>query len=239
VLHSHYARDHFARLGLPDEKLLVAHNGYDPRRFEGAPDKLTLRRELCLPIDAKVATYAGHVNATKGLDIVLSAAARLPELRFLLVGSSGHGLVERLARAHANVTLVPWQPFDRTVHYLLASDVLIQPPSRVPLAVVGNTVLPMKLFLYLAAGRPILAPDTPDVRELLRHDHNALLVTPGDVSATAAALTRLTHDAALAARLGENAGATAQGLTWDARAAEIERFLQHRLERQRAEASAR
>ena len=32
----------------------------------------------------------------------------------------------------------------------------------------GSTVLPLKLFFYMASGRPILAGDTPDIREVLR-----------------------------------------------------------------------
>ncbi len=234
VLHSEYARARFARLGVEAARLAVVHNGYDPSRFAGAPDKATLRAELSLPAGAPIATYAGHVNATKGLDVVLRAARRLPQVRFLLVGSRGRGLVERLARHHPNVTLVPWQPFDRTVRYLLASDVLLQPPSGVPLRVIGNTVLPMKLFLYLAAGRPIVAPDTPDVRELLQHEHNALLVRPGDAAGTAGAIDRLLGEPALAARLAEQAQASARDLTWDARAEKIERFLEHRLREARS-----
>jgi glycosyltransferase involved in cell wall biosynthesis len=229
VLHSYYARARFARLGVDSERLEVVHNGYDPGRFAGVPEKRVLRERLGLPPAAMLVTYAGHVNATKGLDVVLKAAKELPEVRFLLVGSSGDGLIERLARGHRNVDLVPWQPFDRTVHYLLASDVLIQPPSQIPLRVIGNTVLPMKLFSYLAAARPIVAPDTADVRELLTHEVNALLVAPGDSSGTAGALRRILEQPALATRLAEGARATAEGLTWDARAEKIERFLMRRL----------
>jgi glycosyltransferase involved in cell wall biosynthesis len=161
---------------------------------------------------------------------VLRAAAQLPNVQFLMVGSGGGvGLIEWLARRHRNVTLVPWQRFDRATHYLLASDLLIQPPSSVPLRVVGNTVLPMKLFSYLAAARPIVAPDTADVRELLRHEDNALLVASGDATNTAAAIRRIVTEPALAARLAESARVTAEGLTWDARAEKIERFLAQRL----------
>ena len=83
----------------------------------------------------------------------------------------------------------------------------------------------MKLFLYLAAGRPILAPRSPDTAELLRDDDNAVLVPPGDAVAAAEALRRLLADPERVARLGAAAFATSEGLTWDARAEKIERFL--------------
>jgi glycosyltransferase involved in cell wall biosynthesis len=229
VLHSHYAQKHFAQLGVPLARLAVVHNGYDPSRFTHAPTKLALREQLSLPLDATLATYAGHVNATKGLHVVLSAATQLPGVQFVFVGSNGAGPIEWLARRRQNVTVLPWQRFDRAAHYLLASDILIQPPSSLPLHVVGNTVLPMKLFSYLAAARPIVAPDTADVRELLHNEDNALLVASGDAEATARAIRRLATEPALAARLAENARVTAEGLTWDARAEKLERFLMQRL----------
>jgi starch synthase len=229
VLHSQYAADCFAALGIDPDRLAVIHNGHDPTRFAGTPDKRLLRQQLGLPLEATIATYAGHVNATKGLDVLLKVAGALPDVRFLLVGSSGEGLIERLARRHVNVQVVPWQPFDRTVQYLLASDLLLQPPSSVPLKLVGNTVLPMKVILYLAAGRPIVAPNTPDIVELLRHEQNALLVPPGDSSATAAAISRIMHEPELAARIAQGAKESAAGLTWDARGEKIERFINHRM----------
>jgi len=90
-------------------------------------------------------------------------------------------------------------------------------------------VLPMKLFGYLAAGRALLAPATPDVLELLVDGDNAVLVPPGDMEAAAHALRALLHDDVGRARLAAHARATGAELTWDARAAKIERFLYERL----------
>jgi len=228
VLHSSFARDRYRALGIDERRLLVAHNGHDPSRFRDPPARDELRTRLGLPLDRKVVVYTGHVNLTKGLDTVLRMARRLPQVCFVLVGSEGNGVIETLARRTGNVSLVPWQPFDSVAHYLMAADLLLQPPSRIPLRLVGNTVLPMKLFLYLAAGRPIVAPDLPDMREVLEHDHNALLVAPGDDDAAVGAVARILDDPALAARLSAAAKQTAAGLTWDARAARVLSFLEER-----------
>jgi glycosyltransferase involved in cell wall biosynthesis len=148
----------------------------------------------------------------------------------LLVGHDGKtGLIERLARRVSNVQLVSWQPFSRVAYYLKAADVLLLPPSDRGLALIGNTVLPMKLFQYLAAGRPILAPRTPDLVELLEDGHNARLVTPGDVEGAARVLSELLADAQLCERLSQGALDSSQDLTWDARAKKILRFLEDRL----------
>ncbi|HKO92517.1 MAG TPA: glycosyltransferase [Polyangiaceae bacterium] len=229
IFHSQLAASCYGRLGVPSERLLVAHNGHDPARFRDPPSRAELRAALQLPLDRPIVVYTGHINLTKGLDSVFRMARRLPQALFLLVGSERRGIVETLARRHENVELVPWQPFEAVTRYLLAADVLLQPPSLVPLRLIGNTVLPMKIFLYLAAGRPIVAPDLPDLREVLHHDQNALLVPTGDPDAASQAVARILGDAALAARLGDAARKTAAGLTWDARAARVLAFLEQRL----------
>jgi glycosyltransferase involved in cell wall biosynthesis len=113
--------------------------------------------------------------------------------------------------------------------WLFAADVLLVPPSSDPLQRFGTCVLPIKLFSYLAAGRPILAPDAPDTRELLTHEETALLVEPNQPEQAAAALDRLLGDRRLAAALSASSRELAEGLTWDRRAKRIAAFLARRL----------
>jgi glycosyltransferase involved in cell wall biosynthesis len=91
----------------------------------------------------------------------------------------------------------------------------------------------MKLFTYLAAGRPILAPAAPDTAELLKHEDTAFLVAPDEPAAAAAGLDRLLGEPALAERIGEGARRLSDRLTWDVRAEKIGQFLQQRLEARR------
>jgi glycosyltransferase involved in cell wall biosynthesis len=228
VLHSAYAAAAYERAGVPAEKLLVAHNGAEPRRMGPPMEKREARARLGLDPDRFTAVYAGRMNAQKGLETILSLADARPDTLFLLVGSEGEGPVEAEARRRGNVRIVPWQAPAALPAWLRAADVLLIPPSRAPLEQYRNCVLPLKLFAYLAAGRPILAPRAPDTAELLSDGDNALLVPPGDPAAAAAALDRL-RAPALAARLGAAAYARSTELTWDARAEKIEAFLRARL----------
>jgi glycosyltransferase involved in cell wall biosynthesis len=226
ILHSRYAAEAYRRAGVPAGKMLVAHNGADPQ-----PTRPAGRDELGLPGDRKVALYAGRLNEEKGLDQVLALAGLRPEILFVLVGSEGEGPIEAAAAARANVRIVPWQAPAELPAWLGAADALLIPPSRAPLDQFRNCVLPMKLFSYLAAGRPILAPAAPDTAELLSDGANALLVPPGNPQAAAAALDRMLNEPALAARLSAGALAQAGELTWDRRAEKIEAFLAARLSR--------
>ena len=112
---------------------------------------------------------------------------------------------------------------------MFAADVLLIPPSSAPLQRFGTCILPLKLFSYLAAGRPILAPDAPDTRELLADAETALLVAPDRPELAAAALDRLLGDSRLAASLSAKALELAAGLGWDDRATRIAAFLRQRL----------
>jgi glycosyltransferase involved in cell wall biosynthesis len=226
VLHSDLAAASYRRIGAGEERLLVAHNGYDSARLAPALSREEARAQTGLP-DGPTVTYAGHVALDKGLGLVLDMAEALPGIRFVLVGSKGEGPVERRAAGLANVSVVPWQPFSETVPYLYAADVLLIPPTRGPLEAVGNTVLPMKTFLYMATARPVLGPATPDLEEVLADGVSARLVPPDDVAAAVAALRELLADPDLQRRLADAARANVQ--TWDERAERVLGFLSRRL----------
>jgi glycosyltransferase involved in cell wall biosynthesis len=229
ILHSEHAAGAYRRAGVAEEKLLVAHNGANPLLLGGDPGKSEARTRLGLPAGRPIALYAGRVNAEKGLDQILALAALRPEILFVLVGSEGQGAIEAEATGRANLRLVPWQGPAALPAWLHAADLLLIPPSLAPLERFRNCVLPLKLFSYLAAGRPILAPVAPDTAELLRDGDNALLVPPGAPEAAAAALDRIVADPRLAARLAAGARASARELTWDRRAERIQGFLEARL----------
>jgi glycosyltransferase involved in cell wall biosynthesis len=161
-------------------------------------------------------------------------AASVPAADFLVVGATpdSNNAAELLAAARAagarNFFVRPWVPPAEVRTYLYAADCLIVPPANNPLHPSRRTVLPMKVFTYLAAGRPILAPRSPDIEEVLTHGHTALLVDAGDADAAAAALDRLLQDSALRERLAQGARRAAGAYTWRARAEKIVSFLEGR-----------
>ena len=89
----------------------------------------------------------------------------------------------------------------------------------------GSTVLPLKLFLYMAAGRPIIAGDTPDVREVLTHGANAFLCRPDCLESLVAGVRTLLGNEELAAELARAALAGSRAFTWEKRAQAIAELL--------------
>lgn len=74
---------------------------------------------------------------------------------------------------------------------------------------------PLKLFEYMAAGRPIVSTDLPCVREIVEHEQSALLATSARPSALAESILRLLGNPELARKLGETARSRVlSGATW-------------------------
>jgi len=84
-------------------------------------------------------------------------------------------------------------------------------PARVPDLLAGIDIAlvaepsPLRLLDCMAAGRAIVAPDLPQIRELLEHERTALLFELAETNALARAAARLIADAPLRIRLGEAA----------------------------------
>ncbi len=187
--------------------------------------------------------YAGHLYAWKGVDILIEALAKMPDVRGLIVG--GHEREPDLARIRAlagrlgiasRVTFTG-QVAPADVPALLArADVLALPnPAS---AISTHATSPLKLFEYLASGRAIVASDLPALREVLQHDVNAILVPAGDPGALARGIQQLAPDPALRARLAHAARQTVAEYSWDKRAARLETVFRDVLSA-RAQASLR
>ena len=229
ICHSSYTRAKYLNIGVPADKLRCIHNGYEPQRLQAQRPVDEAKRKIGLSPERRTVVYTGRVNHKKGLDLVVQAARSLPDVQFMLVGSYGDGPIEALARSVPNVAIVPFQPPEKLADYVFAADLLLIPPSWKPLAKYGSTVLPLKLFFYMASGRPILAGETPDVQEVLRHGDNAFLCRPDSVEALVDGIGTVLGDASLAARLAATALIDSRDFTWSARARKIHELVGSRL----------
>ena len=229
ICHSNYTRQKYLALGIPPEKVVCVRNGFEPQRLQSPVPVDAAKRAIGLSDTRKTVVYTGRLNHRKGLSLVIEAAKELPDILFILVGSYGNGPIEALAAGIENILVIPWQPADVIGQYVFAADVLLIPPSWKPLAQFGSTVLPLKLFFYMASGRPICAGNTPDVSEVLHHDRNAFLCVPDKLDSLIDGIRTLTSDAGLADRISTTALADSAEFTWDKRSGRIADIIMHRL----------
>jgi len=198
IAHSNLAGDSIIKAGFPKEKIKTFYNGYDPQDVSTDTDKKGARKRLGIAKKAQLIVYSGNMQRNKRIESIIDIAALLPKKTFYLVGGiSTH--IEPL-RAYTeqkgvkNVFFTGHVEIAELAYYLQAADVLIIPPTAIPLKQFGRTVLPIKTFVYLAADRPILAGALPDVSEVLQNEKNALLVEPDNAEKTANTLTECSGD---------------------------------------------
>jgi glycosyltransferase involved in cell wall biosynthesis len=188
------------------------------------------RFEWTGPSASPVAVYAGHLYPWKGVDTFIAALAHAPGLRARIIG--GHPAEPDLARVqtHARaagvmdrVEFMGLQPPPAVAALLSSADLLIL-PNRTS-SVSAHYTSPLKLFEYLAAGRPIVASDLPALREVLRHGENGWLTPPDDAVALAAGMRRVLADPTLAVRLAHTAFEDASQYSWARRAERLEEVI--------------
>jgi len=199
-----------AAAGVARDRITVVPNGIDLAAFPPDLDgRAAGRAEIVLG-------FVGFVRDWHGLDAVLRSIAASrdgPRIALQVVGEGP--ALPGLARLAVELGIEGQVHFtglaerDRIPGLVAGFDIALQP------AAVGYAS-PLKVFEYMAAGRAIVAPDQPNIREVLAHERTALLFPPGDAAAMWAAVARLAGDAALRGTLGAAARAEAirRDFTW-------------------------
>lgn len=219
----------YTSLGLPEDKLVVAHNGVDLEKFKNGPSKLESRKLLNLPTHKKIVCYSGNSYSGRGLDLLLEVAIRLKDVLFMVVGGlesdiENYRNIARKKKAE-NFILVGFVPHKHVPFYLSSADVLAMPyTSR--MTIQGGTAAaeftsPIKLFEYMASCRPIVATALPTVKEILEDGRNALLIEPDSVDSLFYAIKKILEDTTLSERLALQAATDAKKYTWEERAKKI------------------
>jgi glycosyltransferase involved in cell wall biosynthesis len=168
--------------------------------------------------------YLGSLHPWKGVSTLIAALARIPEAHLRIAGGPPDRIAElrALAQSHGVFSRVEFLghvvPADR-FKVIAQCDVCLLPLSETSIG--SRYTSPLKLFEYMALGKPIVSADVPAIRSVLTPGESALLVPPGDVDALAAAVRQLMEQPALAERLGRQARQLAQRYSWQARAATL------------------
>ncbi len=190
----------FERAGLDAGRLVLVTNGADTDLFRPAPAGRPGGSGRPFTV-----LYAGTHGLIHGMEALLDAAERLRarrDVRFLLVGDgvAKPGL-ERRAR-EAGLEQVEFRPSvapERLVEEIHAADVCVATTRDHSFC--GETI-PVKLFDYLACGRPVVAAVSGDAARVVEESGGGVVVPPGDGAALAEALAALAADPARCAALG-------------------------------------
>jgi glycosyltransferase involved in cell wall biosynthesis len=205
---------------LPEGQAVVAPSGVDLERFENLPNPEPARCQLGLP-SVPTVVCTGHLYPGRGMDLYLQLAARMPQVNFVWVG--GNPADVETWRGHAsardirNVTFTGFIRNRELPLYQAAADVLVMPYQSSVSGSSGGDIAqvfsPLKMFEYMATGRPILCSDLPALREILTDDF-ACFAPVDDVDAWQAALERLLSDRASSNQLARAARLEVKRYSW-------------------------
>lgn len=210
------------RYGVPDTRICVIPNGINPGRFSGSLPLATAKQKLQLT-DRLVLGFTGFIRSWNALDRVIELIARdgaKHNMHLLVVGDGpARQELEQLAATRNisdRLTITGVIDRDSVADYVSAFDIALIPG-------VTEYASPLKLFEYLALGRAIVAPDMPNIREILKDNENAVLFDANHDGAFANAIARLCDDADLRRHVAKNAKAAIaeQGLSWSRNAERV------------------
>ncbi len=190
-------------LAADPSKVMVLPNGANPDLFQ--PDagmRAAVRQQLAWDENVIVG-WAGILREWHGMDLLLNAVARVPELRLLIIGDGPdrerlESIIQRLG-VGGRVMFTGRVSHADVVRYVGAVDIAVSAADRTGYA------SPMKLLEYMAMERATVAPRSPNIEDLIDHDVDGLLFEPDNEDALAATLQRLATDEALRRRLGNQA----------------------------------
>jgi glycosyltransferase involved in cell wall biosynthesis len=191
------------RSAIPREKFVVIPNAVEPGSFERSIVPLEARKPY--PIG-----FIGRLDSVKRIPDLIAAVTSMTEPVMLNIFGEGpeRARIEQLVK-HAGAGRV------------ILRGAVSRP--QLALAELGALVLPSEaegfglvLIEAMASGVPVIATDVPGIRDVVRHEHDGLLVPPRQPERLATAITRMVTDPGLRRRLIE-AGleSVRERYTWD------------------------
>ena len=207
--------DDLIRRGIPAERVSVIYQGIDSQRFTPDPS---------MRAPEPVFAYLGRLKKYKRVDIVLEAFARLghPTARLEIAGSGDHRpALEALARSLDLGDRVRFLGFisedEKRALLRRAWSLVFTSPKE------GWGITNLEAA---ACGTPVVASNSPGIRESVRDGETGYLVPHGDVGAVTDALARLAASPELVRTLGAAGRRFSERFTWDRAADDTEAHLQ-------------
>ena len=160
ITQSKLTQENLVRCGMPVEKAIALHNGFERSFLIRQPQEAeNWRRELLKNGKSQLVVYSGALYKFKGVDLLIEVAKELPEIQFVVTGGTESQVIayQELSQQKGvdNITFLGWiLPRQRLVSLFQAADILAHPHCSGKEADFTN---PVKFFQYIASGTPIVS----------------------------------------------------------------------------------
>lgn len=214
------------KYGIPDEKIVIIENGANTDLFKPMIQEQA-REELNLNENYNYVGFTGSFAPWHGLDdLIKSAPMILKEVentKFLLVGNGRRNkrFIQMINDLNLtdNFIFINRVPYEEVPKYVNAFDVCVILKKK---NISGS---PLKLWEYMACGKPVIATNTQDFKAL--EEHNAgILVDPEKTEEVANAIITLLKNKELREEMGNNGREyVVENRSWEAVARAVENVM--------------
>lgn len=172
--------------------------------------------------------YFGHLYAGRRIEIIEGLARQFSDIDFYVVGGDDENIAKLRQNSNLkNLNIVGYLRNNEARSLMPLMDVLLMPyQNKVSIGLKNSDtskwMSPLKMFEYLSSKKPIISSDLPVLKEVLKHNHNALLVKPDSIVQWEKALLRIIEDKLLNKKLSTNAYEQyIHNYTWSERARKL------------------
>lgn len=221
--------DQLEQAGVSGNRRWILPSGVDTNRFSpGVADRELLRRN---GMEGRfVVGWIGGFRPFHGLELIPRIASRIRDenldavLCLVGTGPSYDDVARSVQYLEDRVVLVGPAPHADVPRWVRSFDACLLLASSAEFH-----YSPLKLYEYMACGRPVIAASAGEIVDLIEDEVNGLLVPPGDADAVVVALEKLISDPVLLAELGRRARETVEASgSWEARASDVLAVLARR-----------
>jgi len=188
--------DHITARGVDPTDIELIYNGIDPDLFKPRPPNRPLLAKHGLDGHFNVA-YVGTLGLAHGLGLLVDVAERMrdrPDLRFVLIGDGAdrEKLEADIARRGLeNMKLLGLQPRASMPEWIASIDLLLVTLRDLP---VFETVIPSKIFEFLAEERPVILAARGEIRRMMEESGGALVIDPENEEQLVAAIEEVMNE---------------------------------------------
>jgi glycosyltransferase involved in cell wall biosynthesis len=149
------------------------------QRFGSGVESASLRSQLGFKSDDVILLFIGWLYDHVGVDTVMRTLPRLPANVKLLVVGAGEG-EPQLRALHQELNLgervvfAGSRPYDSMPRFMAMADVCLLYFDLKPIT---QHIVPIKIYEYMASGKPVLASPLPAIMRDVSPD-NGVLYTP-------------------------------------------------------------
>jgi glycosyltransferase involved in cell wall biosynthesis len=223
-------RAELARWGVNPGHLIMEGDAVDLQRFQDMPSKDEARNTFGISADRLIVGYVGKLRTLgmeKGVGILLESLKKTQEEKLfmgLVVGGpeddrrSYERMSNDLGLTQEDILFLGEIPSRDVPVALAACDVLVMLFPNLPHYALHMS--PLKMFEYMASGKPIIASDLPTVRDVLSEE-SAFFFPPGDTERFVDTLRFLRDSPAEAEKRGKKARRLVEHHTWEERMGRI------------------